>query len=86
MYKILYPKGYEKDLSKIPSKYRIFILKMVFKLKENPFPNGIKKLKGKKNYYRLRFGIFRLVYEIKGDVLIIKIIKIGHRRNVYEKL
>lgn len=61
---------------------------MVGKLEFDPRPDGYKKLKGKINpaLYRIRCGDYRIIYTIEDDVLIIVIIEIGHRKQIYRIL
>jgi len=59
------------------------IIKKVDNLKENPFSKNIKRLKGI-DVYRLRIGDYRVLFEIDKDL--IKILKIGHRKNIYKKI
>ncbi len=47
-------------------------------------PNGVKKLQGDDNSYRVRVGDYRVVYEVDDDVLIVTVIKIGHRGGIYK--
>lgn len=54
-------------------------------LEENPRPSGCVKLAGDENLYRIRVGDYRIVYEIRDSVLIVTIIKVRHRREVYRK-
>ncbi|WP_306296985.1 type II toxin-antitoxin system RelE/ParE family toxin [Nostoc sp. C052] len=49
-----------------------------------PRPNGVKKLQADDNSYRIRVGDYRVVYEIGDDVLIVTVIKIGHRSDIYK--
>ncbi len=49
----------------------------------NPRPHGYKKLQGFENRYRIRVGDYRVIYEIHDDVLLVLIVKIGHRRDIY---
>jgi len=51
-------------------------------LSENPRPHGSEKLTGQERY-RVRQGDWRIVYEIDDDARIVRIFKIGHRRDVY---
>ena len=55
-------------------------------LAENPRPPGVKALAGPSKLFRLRAGKYRVIYQIRGDVLLVLIVKIGHRRDVYRKL
>ena len=62
------------------------ILEAVAELAQNPYPIGGKKLRGTKHTYRIRVGDYRVVYSILSNVLIIDIIKVGHRRDIYRRL
>ena len=50
---------------------------------DNPFPPGIKKLQGDPDHYRLRVGDYRVVYRVDGRRVVVVIVRIGHRREVY---
>jgi mRNA interferase RelE/StbE len=52
-------------------------------LSEDPLPPGVKKLQGEPDHWRLRAGDFRIIYRIDGRRVVIVIVKIGHRREVY---
>lgn len=83
-YQIQIKKSAFKELSKLPNTIFVSISDKINTLDKNPFPSGYKKLKGSKNYYRLRVGNYRIVYSVYQDVLIIEIIRIRHRKNVYK--
>jgi mRNA interferase RelE/StbE len=59
------------------------ILRPPYDLIDNPRPHGVKKLKGRDGY-RIRVGNYRIIYEVYDDQLIIDIIAIGHRKDIYE--
>jgi mRNA interferase RelE/StbE len=52
-------------------------------LAKNPRPPGVKKLKGYRDYWRIRLGDYRVIYTIQDDCLLVCVIRIGHRREVY---
>ena len=52
-------------------------------LAENPRPQGCKKLKGDDNLWRVRAGDYRIVFSIHDDLLLVLVIRIAHRREVY---
>ena len=52
-------------------------------LQSNPFPSGNKKLQGMPGHYRIGVGDYRIVYRINGDRLVIVIVRVGHRREIY---
>jgi mRNA interferase RelE/StbE len=72
-----------KDTRSIPGYDLKKVLERVDSLATNPRPPGSVKLSGKE-YYRVRQGDYRIVYEILDDRLIIVVIKVGHRREVYK--
>jgi len=77
---------FERQNFDIISKIEINISRRIYKkvgeLTEDPFFKDIKKLKGVQNY-RLRVGDYRIIFEIQSNT--ITILKIGHRKNIYEK-
>lgn len=74
----------EKSLEKIPKKDRLKIIEKIDALEHDPMPSGSIKLQGvKEALYRIRSGDYRVVYSIKRDHLIVLIVEIGHRREIY---
>lgn len=59
------------------------IVTAVDNLSPNPFPQGIRKLVGSKDVYRIRVGDYRVLYNIFENKLIIEIVRVGHRKNIY---
>jgi len=72
----------EKQLDKLSDKVAGNILNSISKLSNNPRPFGYIKLKGREAY-RIRKGNYRIIYEIFDDVLLVKVIAIGDRKDVY---
>jgi mRNA interferase RelE/StbE len=52
-------------------------------LADEPRPHGVKKLEGAKDLYRVRVGQYRIIYQIHDDKLVIVVVTLGHRRDVY---
>lgn len=73
----------EKELKEIPQKDQIRILRSISLLSADPNPPTSKKLSGQ-DRYRLRQGDYRILYEILNQRLVVVIVKIGHRRDVYK--
>lgn len=73
-----------RDLMKINEPHYSSIKKAIYNLSENPRPAGYKKLKGQEAY-RIRVGDYRIIYEIFDNELIIDIITLGHRKDIYRK-
>jgi len=73
----------EKNLDALPNQVVIKIYESLKKLSVNPRPVGCKKLKNREGY-RIRLGDYRAIYTIKENELIISVLTIGHRNDVYE--
>lgn len=83
-YTIKFNRRYLKDLEKIPFKNREQIRKDILSLADDPRPDNCKKLKGcEEDTYRIRCGNYRVVYSIRDDILLVLIVKVGHRKDVY---
>lgn len=74
------------DLDNLPQKARSQILKAVTNLTSNPRIGNVKPLKGYKGIYRLRTGDYRIIYSIEDDVLVVIIVAVGHRKDIYDVL
>ncbi len=87
LYKIEIAHKVEKFLKKSPQRLIDKFGKQIEMLAENPYRNDldVKKLTGFTDIYRLRIGIYRFLYRIKKDVLVIFVFDAGHRKNVYRK-
>ncbi len=59
------------------------ILTAIEGLEPEPRPSGVTKLQGYENLYRVRVGDYRIIYEIQDDVLVVVVVKVGNRRDVY---
>jgi mRNA interferase RelE/StbE len=84
-YKVVFAKSARKEWEKLPVSAQDKVIDAVRLLALNPFTEllQIKKIKGAEALYRIRLGDYRVVYEVKNDVLVILVIKIGHRKDVY---
>lgn len=71
-----------KELEVVPRKDRLRIVERIRDLAEDPRPPGCEKLSGDEKY-RVRQGRYRILYTIQDEVLVVTVIKIGHRREVY---
>ena len=82
-YTILLTSKAQKQLDKLSDKIAEPIINTISALEKNPRPSGCKKLKGRDGY-RVRSGNYRIIYDIIDKQLIIDIITIAHRKDVYE--
>lgn len=74
----------EKALSKIDHQMSLKIRDAIRSLTSNPRPHGVKKLKGEDKAYRLRVGDYRIIYEIYDAKVLILIVNVGHRKEIYD--
>jgi len=81
-YELAFKKSVSKDLRAISKKEVARILKWFDALAKDPRPQGSEKLSGQARY-RVRQGVYRIVYEIDDDVRKVTVVKIAHRREVY---
>jgi len=83
-YTILTPKVVQKQLDALPNDVYDRIAVKILQLAENPRPDGVVKLKGAGNEYRIRIGDYRVRYEIGDEELIILLLQCKHRKDVYK--
>lgn len=88
MYSVKLTGRASKDLKKLPKEVKRKIIESLELLQINPFAEILqfKKLRGGSNLYRIRIGNYRVIYEVKADLLIIIVIRVGHRKDVYRFL
>jgi mRNA interferase RelE/StbE len=79
---LVFKESVSKDFREIPRQDVQRILERLESLRGEPRPPGSLKL-SRKEYYRLRQGNYRILYEIQDTVLVVLVIKVGHRREVY---
>jgi mRNA interferase RelE/StbE len=83
-YTIIIKKSAQKQILSIPEPYLSAIEKAIIALENTARPAGCKKLTGSKNVYRIRVGVYRIVYEIHDKVLTIFIFDVDYRKQVYK--
>ena len=71
-----------KELEALPKKDRVAVVKRIEALGDDPRPRGCQKLSGDEKY-RIRQGSYRILYMIKDEEIVVVVVKIGHRRDVY---
>ena len=81
-YKVIFTKSVKKDFRKIPKLEVSKILNEIAYLAKNPRSSKTKKLKGEK-LYRLRVGNYRVIYDIQDKLMLIFVVKLGHRGDIY---
>ena len=73
----------QRSMRKIPKKDQERLLAAMTKLGDDPRPHGTVKMEGEDRSYRIRVGVYRIIYDIFDDVLIVEVVRVGHRQGVY---
>jgi len=81
-YKIVIKKSAAKEIEKLPRKDRSRIVERISGLSIDPRPVGCCKLSGQEKY-RIRQGNYRILYQLIDDEVLVVVVKVGHRRDVY---
>lgn len=82
-YTVLIERYAQKQIIKLGSKAIPVIKAAIAGLADNPRPYGYKKLKGEEAY-RIRVGKYRIIYEINDDIIIVTVVSVGHRKDIYK--
>ena len=85
-YNIEVKRSAAKVLKKIPKADQKRITKKIDSLATQLPSPKITKMKGNNPFHKIRVGDYRVIYEIQDDILLLLIIKIGHRKDIYKKL
>lgn len=83
-YSVVFKRSVYKDLRRVPKKDVDRIFQRIDEIADAPRGPGCEKLSGQERY-RARQGVYRIIYEIVNEDLIITVVKIGHRGDVYNR-
>ena len=82
-YTVLIERYAQKQIMKLDKKIIPVIKSAIADLADNPRPYGYKKLKGEDSY-RIRVGDYRVIYEINDNTIIVTVVSVGHRKDIYK--
>jgi mRNA interferase RelE/StbE len=85
-YRIEITPAAERQLKALSKTLQKRMVEQFLDLEIIPRPPGVEKLKGSEDQYRLRVGDYRIIYQIQDQALIILVVKIGHRKDIYRRL
>ena len=83
MYEVIITESAAKTLDKLPVQVAERLIKTIYKLADRPRPPKCVKLSGSENY-RIRVGDYRIIYSVLDDVLVIEVLKVGNRKDIYK--
>jgi mRNA interferase RelE/StbE len=84
-YQISIKPAAQRQIKKLTVGIQKDLIQTIENLSEEPRPTGCKKLKGRKDQYCVRSGDYRIIYSIEDVALVVRVVKVGHRRDVYEE-
>lgn len=82
-YSIVFAKAAKRQFDKLPPQAQRRLGTVISQLAEDPRPLGVTKLSGEERLYRVRTGDYRAVYQIEDARLLVLVVRVGHRREVY---
>ncbi len=86
LYQVSLKPSAERDLAGLPKKDQKKVARKIEDLAGNPRPRGVEKIAGGEDLYRVRSGDYRIIYQIKDRMLVVLVVKIGRRGDVYRIL
>lgn len=82
-YSIRFAESAARSLKKLPASPRVRIAARIEALADNPYPPGTRKMAGEEHAYRICIGDYRVVYDVLEDAIVVLVLRIGHRKDVY---
>jgi mRNA interferase RelE/StbE len=82
-YQIEFTRPADKQLKALPVNVQERLQPKIDALAQEPRPTGVTKLQGNEDLYRIRVGDYRIIYSIQDDLLLVLVVTVGHRRDVY---
>ncbi len=73
----------ERQLRRLPRRDQLRVLKAIIRLAEEPRPTGCRKLSGYTDVFRIRVGRYRVIYSVSDRRLVVIVLKLGHRKDIY---
>lgn len=83
-YKVELTRTAEKQLKKIHKLAKDRLIKKIRTLAIEPYPDGVRKLSGYEDVFRVRVGDYRVIYSVFEDKVLVIVLKIGHRKDIYK--
>ena len=83
-YALIIKKTAQKQILRLPKIYYRQVKNAILALEDNPRPTGYIKLAGSNNLYRIRVGIYRIIYSIEDGQLVVYILDVEHRKDAYK--
>jgi mRNA interferase RelE/StbE len=86
IYRIILHTSATDEIRKLPAKIKASVKECIDSLASTPVPSTAIRLRGRKNAYRIRLGRYRMIYEVHASEIVVYVIGIAHRKDVYTRL
>ena len=83
-YRVEFTTAAAKELRRLDPGIRRRVLSGIAELEQDPRPAGCKKLAGESTAWRIRVGDYRILYEVVDNLLVVTVVRVAHRREVYK--
>ena len=83
LYQIEFSRQADRQFRNLPSQIQQRLKSRIDSLATTPRPHGSEKLSGVDQLYRIRVGVYRIIYAVEDNRLLVLVLKVGHRREVY---
>lgn len=84
-YRIEFTSAAARQVKRLPHPARHRVLDAVTGLRDDPRPRGAKKLVGEQTAWRIRVGDYRVIYDVFDTEVVVTVVRVGHRREIYER-
>lgn len=84
VYRVEFTTAAAKEVRKLDPPIRRRLLAGISELEREPRPHGVRKLAGFENAWRMRVGDYRVLYEVIDDHVLVTVVRVAHRRDVYD--
>jgi mRNA interferase RelE/StbE len=85
-YTVEFSRKAERQFKDLPKSIQVKLAPKINALADDPRPRGAKKLEGEDELYRIRVGDYRVIYQVQDKALIVLVVKIGDRKEVYRRI
>ena len=85
-HRLLFSPAAVRDFRALPRDVQTRLKPRIDALANDPRPSGCRKLSGEDELYRIRVGDYRVLYAVRDQVLVVLVVRVGNRRDVYRKL
>ncbi|MBA2662863.1 MAG: type II toxin-antitoxin system RelE/ParE family toxin [Bradymonadaceae bacterium] len=82
-YTVELTKSAAREFKKLERAIQVRVAQAIDALKDEPRPEGVRKLSGAENLWRVRVGDYRIIYSIEDDILLVTLVRVRHRRDAY---